>query len=293
MKKLGLVHGMLVLSATAALATGCVADAGEVGDVENVGMGITWEEFQANAFQEPETGVYIVDGDTPMFSEAELEQFYLEHVQDGALAVYTSGGQDVKWNAATALNITYCVSTNFGSRYSTVVNAMNQATSAWEGAANINFVHKSDQDAACSAQNKNVIFDVRPVNVGGQYLARAFFPNTSRNGRNVLIDNSSFTTQGISLDGILRHELGHALGFRHEHTRPEAGACFEDNNWRGLTPYDSSSVMHYPQCNGTNSWALNLTSQDKAGAAALYGAPGGGGSDGGGSGGGKGGGKPK
>ncbi|MDI3284468.1 M57 family metalloprotease [Polyangium sp. 15x6] len=275
MKKLGLVHGLLVLSAV--FAGGCVAETGEPEDLENVGMGITWEEFKANAYQEPDTGVYIVDGDTPMFSEAELEAFYLEHVQQGALAVMTQGGSDVKWDSATALNITYCISTSFGSRYSAVVNAMNTATGAWEGAANVNFVHKSDQDANCSAQNKNVIFDVRPVNVGGQYLARAFFPNTKRNGRNVLIDNTAFTSQGISLDGVLRHELGHALGFRHEHTRPEAGACFEDNNWRGLTPYDSGSVMHYPQCNGTNSWALNLTSQDKAGAASLYGAPGSGG----------------
>ncbi len=287
MKKLGLVHGILAILATAALATGCVAESGEPGDVENVSTDMTWEEFQANAFQEPETGVYIVDGDTPVHGREALEQFYVEHIQQGGLAVMTSGGSDVKWDAATALNITYCVSTNFGSRYSTVVSAMNQAAGAWESAANINFVHKSAEDTACSATNKNVIFDVRPVNVGGQYLARAFFPNTSRNGRNVLIDSSAFTSQGISLDGILRHELGHALGFRHEHTRPESGACFEDNNWRGLTPYDSSSVMHYPQCNGTNSWALNITSQDKTGAAALYGAPGGGGGGTGGGGGGK------
>ena len=51
----------------------------------------------------------------------------------------------------------------------------------------------------------------------------------------------------------MAHELGHTLGFRHEHTRPEAGTCFEDNNWRPLTPYDSASIMHYPQCNGGSS----------------------------------------
>jgi len=274
MKKLGLVHGLLALFATAALATGCVAESGEPGDVENVESGgMAWEEFLGVIYQEPDTGIYIVDGDTPIYSRADLEQFYIENVQQGGLAVMTAGGADVKWDAATAQNITYCVSTGFGSRYSTVVNAMAQAAGAWEAAGNVNFVHKSDQDGACAAKNKNVIFDVRPVNVGGQYLARAFFPNTSRNGRNVLIDNSAFTSQGISLDGVLRHELGHALGFRHEHTRPEAGVCFEDNNWRGLTTYDSGSVMHYPQCNGTNSWALTLTTKDKTGAAALYGAP--------------------
>jgi hypothetical protein len=65
------------------------------------------------------------------------------------------------------------------------------------------------------------------------------------------------------------------LGFRHEHTRPEAGTCFEDTKWRPLTPYDNKSIMHYPQCNGGTN-ALAWSAQDKVGATALYGAPGGG-----------------
>ena len=83
-----------------------------------------------------------------------------------------------------------------------------------------------------------------------QYLARAFFPSTSEASRNVLVDDSVFTSGSWTPANILGHELGHTLGFRHEHTRPEAGTCFEDNNWRPLTPYDSASIMHYPQCNG-------------------------------------------
>jgi hypothetical protein len=118
-----------------------------------------------------------------------------------------------------------------------------------------------------------VLFDVNPVNAGGQYIARAFFPSQSRYTRNVLIDNSAFTSGGDpSLTGVLRHELGHTLGFRHEHTRPEAGTCFEDNSWRTLTTYDQASVMHYPQCNGISSWALELSAKDAQGAALLYGA---------------------
>ena len=73
-----------------------------------------------------------------------------------------------------------------------------------------------------------------------------------------------------TLTGVLRHELGHTIGFRHEHTRPESGTCFEDNNWRALTAYDSSSVMHYPQCNGTQNGDLVLTNLDKSGAHSLY-----------------------
>jgi hypothetical protein len=75
------------------------------------------------------------------------------------------------------------------------------------------------------------------------------------------------------MKGVLTHELGHVLGLRHEHTRPEAGKCFEDNNWRALTTYDAHSVMHYPQCNGLNTGDLVLTAEDKKGIALLYGQP--------------------
>jgi hypothetical protein len=71
---------------------------------------------------------------------------------------------------------------------------------------------------------------------------------------------------------VLRHELGHTIGARHEHTRPEAGTCYEDSDWRPLTSYDAFSVMHYPQCHGRGDWALILTAKDKFGAACLYGA---------------------
>jgi hypothetical protein len=152
---------------------------------------------------------------------------------------------------------------------------MEAATGAWEQAAAVDFTHAAGQDANCVATNQAVVFDVRPVDVNGQYLARAFFPNEPRAARNVLIDDSSFELEPggkLQLTGILRHELGHTLGFRHEHTRPSSGACFEDNDWRPLTSYDPSSVMHYPQCNGMGDWSLVLTGKDKSGSACLYGA---------------------
>ena len=138
------------------------------------------------------------------------------------------------------------VSTKFGGNYNVAVKSMGTATGAWEDAAKVNFIHVSSQDSACDARGSIVVFDVSPVNVGGQYLARVFFPNSSRRSRNVLIDNSAFSPTAPGLDGILRHALGHTIGFRHEHTHPETGACNEDNQWRTRTAYDSSSAMPYP-----------------------------------------------
>lgn len=287
----------MVGSMLAVLATGCglgqgtVSDQGE--DVTASGSGLTWEQFRTTkVFVEPDTGIFIADHDTPFVAEKQLREFYEMNVREGQLIVNRIGSADDKWNATQKLNLTYCVSNTFNGNKAAIVQAMASATGAWAAVANIKFVYVPAQDASCTASNNNVVFDVRPVNVNGQYLARAFFPNQSRSTRNVLVDNTSFGDPSISLVGILRHELGHTLGFRHEHTRPEAGAtdCFEDNSWRALTSYDSASVMHYPQCNGTGSFtSLALTAMDAQGAAALYGAPSGGGT-GGGAGGGTGGG---
>ena len=251
---------------------GCAMDTDDV-NISSTGDDPTWEEFEASTYREAwEGGVYIVDGDTPVETVEQLREFYDAIYGDGALIVNRVGGRDDRWSNSAKTNITYCVSrSSFGSRYNTVVSAMNSATGAWEAASGVNFVHASQYDSSCNASQTGVVFDVRQTS-GAGYLARAFFPSSSRRSRNVIIDSSSFgNISPYSLTGILRHELGHTLGFRHEHTRPEAGACFENNSWRALTSYDSASVMHYPQCNGSNRGDLVLTSRDKSGAAALYG----------------------
>lgn len=236
----------------------------------------TFEDFIAQTFKEPfEGGKYIVNGDTPILDEKHLQEFF-DRIQGRAgLTINQVNGQDTDWNSVEKRQLTYCVSTTFGQNYDAMVADIKAATDAWEAVAAVDYIHVAGEDASCTASNPNVLFDVRPVNVNGQYLARAFFPDDPRSARNVLVDNTSFQldpNRKLSLQGILRHELGHTLGFRHEHTRPDSGTCFEDNNWRPLTSYDSFSVMHYPQCNGQGDWALTLTAIDNNGAACVYGA---------------------
>ncbi len=238
--------------------------------------GLSFEEFKAKTYREADTGLYILDWDTPVSGDEELYRIW-EAQQQGALAVYTANGQDVKWDATQRKNLTYCVSNSFGTNKQTVVDAMKAAAeNGWEKFADVNFIYVPAQDGNCTNTNNNVVFDVNPTNANGQYLMRAFFPDSVRAERNVLIDTTAFTggAGNVPFANIVAHELGHALGFRHEHTRPEANAttCFEDTAFRGLTTYDGASVMHYPQCNGTGT-NLSFTTKDQQGVVLLYGAP--------------------
>lgn len=248
-----------------------------------------FDAFKAQVYREPFAGgKYIVNGDTPLLNDKQLEEFFQDQIvkepaprdqmSPRQLILHSPGGQVAVWNATAKRQLTYCVSRTFNMRYAKVVADMAAAGGEWSKVADVQFVHVASLDNNCTASTPGVVFDVRPVNVNGEYLARAFFPNDPRAARNVLIDASAFQLpagDALTLLGILRHELGHTLGFRHEHTRPEAGTCFEDVDWKPVTDYDALSVMHYPQCNGLGDWSLTLTVRDQQGAACVYGpAPG-------------------
>lgn len=269
----------LTLLAIAVTAVGCAGDDPMVAP--------TKAEFVAMIYQEPDTGMYVLNGDETATSLEELDRYFDRFLIDWAearaadqgfsiasqgLAVNTINGIDDKWPVNTVLR--YCVSQkSFGGYYLAARNAMVSATAAWVAALDpdtVSFQHLPAEDTNCTAKNTAVDFDVRGVRTK-RYLARAFFPSYPRQWREILVSLDTFgDIAPWTPTGVLNHEVGHALGFRHEHTRPESGVCFEDNNWRALTAYDAASVMHYPQCNGTNDGDLELTNFDRQGAAALY-----------------------
>jgi hypothetical protein len=244
----------------------------------------SFDAWVASLYQEPDTGLYIVDWDVPVSDYNELRSYYDRIYNGGSLTVHQANGVDVIWDENQKHELTYCISDSFGNRKQQVVDAMAAATDGWMDAADLTYSYVPAEDGNCTAQNNNVLFDVNPVD-SGQYVARAFFPNQPRDQRNVLIDDMAFDIEDpiFTLEGVLEHELGHTLGFRHEHVRADIfDIPFEnwlscvlegilDPNYRPVTEYDSASVMHYPQCGGTGT--LSITELDIAGARSIYGAP--------------------
>lgn len=249
----------------------------------NKWLGKTFEEFKATIYKEKfPGGKYIVSGDTPISDEKQLREFFEQKVlkqdgseSDGRLITHSLHGL---WANSKKKNLSYCVSNDFGARKKKVAENMKIASRAWEEVADVKFSHLEAHDAACSGSNDAVVFNVVAVH-GEPYYARAFFPNEPRADRNLIINNLSFETEpgdATQLDGILRHELGHVLGFRHEQIRLGAGACPNGDEpdlelFVVQTPYDPNSVMHYPDCGGLGDSTFLLTRIDKSGAACNYG----------------------
>jgi hypothetical protein len=198
-------------------------------------------------------------------------------MSEALVGIIAAGGKIVRWQEN--LTLTYCVLRDTFTnqeRYELVRENVQKATEDWQGVCGIRFEHRAVLDDSPGTQNPGVLFTVREFDAGGQFIATAFFPTDPRNRRRVLIDGSYFAPD-LRFDkvGVLRHELGHVLGFRHEHIRSDAPAACPDEPLFGTTPltaYDPQSVMHY-FCGGVGSAELALTELDKLGSQKLYGPP--------------------
>jgi hypothetical protein len=183
-------------------------------------------------------------------------------------------GKILRWSRGKRL--TYCVlRSTFGNdqEHAALVADMATATADWSGICGVAFEHAASKDRDPGFQLGDVDFPVIRQSQGGSLIALAFFPDAPVTDKVVHIFDGYFNPGSFAPVGVLRHELGHVLGFRHEHIRPEAPDLFSPESLEhtlSITQYDSKSVMHYVM-NGVGDPQLRFTELDKVGARRVYG----------------------
>jgi len=153
--------------------------------------------------------------------------------------------------------------------------AMDEATKDWNNACqkcDIHFVQAKSKD------DSTVTFEVIKEYTDA-FEAAAFFPHTEENRRFLRI-SPNFFKKNREKAGIIRHEFGHILGYKHEHYRVNGSGgnipfhskiCkYTNSEWVPVTKYDPFSVMHY-LCYPGGTRSLKISDIDKKGHTLTYG----------------------
>lgn len=153
-------------------------------------------------------------------------------------------------------------------RYARVVREIAAAAKDWAEvcpSCNLTFEHLPRDEQANLEPGGDLTFVVEYDRTRSSVLASAFSPDQP--ARRFRVMDRWFRETKAST-GILRHELGHILGYRHEYIDSPSACASEDGSWERLTEPDSESVMHFFCGRGTSE--MRLSDRDREGHTRLY-----------------------
>lgn len=265
---------------------------------EEDGYQAGWQRYRDSAMAGPD-GTLVVEDDLVFESEQDLQAYFDERTledRDKAHAFQNSESDYIPaYEFPNSVDIKYCVSDNFGADKATWVSRIAQATADWTRIVNVRFRYLSEHDDSCSADTDEVDFaavrrDGINLYCGASKLIWSGGCPTSNGVIDtgvLLIDPARDVTNGGSRPnmtpvGVLRHELGHILGLRHEHPWGSFTCQGEVIDYPaeditgvqlGHVAYDSLSVMHYPDaiCGGNPQGTYAITNADSNSVQVLYG----------------------
>ena len=203
-----------------------------------------------------------------------------------------------RWGESRKLELSYCINGMPGedaeneAAYHKMIRALNSTMAEWERVSGANFVHVVEDDrpdaalfvieqggvqiarADCVAGTK-AYFGVLSLQNAPQGVTNAvpqawndpvLEPIGGNLVRTILLQNGPIAGFGDDqLLLVLRHELGHMMGFAHEevnHPGSMGNGC-SDPDPRPLVPVDPASVMTTPGCTGLSDDAAHLTHHDR------------------------------
>jgi hypothetical protein len=216
---------------------------------------------------------------------------------DGAqpqLRVMTEDKSPIRWVPGSIVTFSLLKWTFNGddARYRLVQRNLQLAAREWERVCNVRLEYHGEYDnvpagsaGPVNAEGRSLVTFVALQYPLGGAIARSFFPNDPVTNRFLMVEPDQYYTTTVDRVGVLRHELGHVLGFRHEHISPDAPVwtstfCSESAARSvAITRYDRASVMHYPCTSAKDgpiaeNLKLEITELDRQGARGVYGPPG-------------------